>query len=146
MRAAARSALGLGALGFGALAFGGCALTAADIDTGVGEPEPTYEADIAPLMAQHCVRCHGEDGRLEDGVDLSNFAATRAARVTSACTAVTEPVVEAFADDLVTRGGTADGPCAGIDVFSMPLGASAHMGLDEQVTFARWVSQGAVER
>jgi hypothetical protein len=136
----------MAALATAAWALGGCALSAADIDTGVGEPEPTWEADIAPLMAQHCVRCHGEDGRLEDGVDLSTYAAARAARVTSACTAITDPVVEAFADDLVPRGGTADGPCDGIDVFSMPLGASAHMGLDEQVTFARWVSQGAVER
>lgn len=129
-----------------ALLLAGCGVSAADIDTGIGEPNPTWEADIAPMMAQHCVRCHGASGRLEDGVDLSTYRAARAARVTSVCTAVTDPVVEAFADDLVPAGGTASGPCAGVEVWSMPLGATVHLGIDEQVTFARWVAQGAVER
>jgi hypothetical protein len=130
----------------GALLLAGCAITAADIDTGIGAPNPTWEADIAPMMAQHCVRCHGASGRLEDGVDLSTYRSTRSARVTSVCTAVTDPVVEAFGDDLVPLGGTASGPCAGVAVFSMPLGATQHLGIDEQVTFARWVAQGGVER
>lgn len=123
----------------------GCALEASDIDTGIGAPEPTWTADVAPIVEQHCLRCHGAGGRMEDGVDLSSYAAARGARVTSVCTAVTPPVVDAFADDLVPLGGTAGGPCEGVEVFSMPLGAMAHLGLAEQVTYARWVAQGAPE-
>jgi hypothetical protein len=123
----------------------GCAIQASDIDTGIGVADPTWTDDVAPIVEQHCLRCHGAHGRMEDGVDLSTYRAARSARVTSVCTAVTPPVVEAFSSDLVTLGGTGSGACAGVEVFSMPLGAMAHLGLAEQVTYARWVAQGAPE-
>jgi hypothetical protein len=123
----------------------GCAIQAGDIDTGIGVVDPTWTDDVAPIVEQHCLRCHGAHGRMEDGVDLSTYQAARAARVTSVCTAVTPAVVEAFAEDLVPLGGTAGGACEGVEVFSMPLGAMAHLGLSEQVTYARWVAQGAPE-
>lgn len=124
----------------------GCGLPASALDSGVGAPAPTWEGDIAPLMDAHCARCHAAAGRMAGGVDLSTYRAARAARVTSVCTSVNPEVIDAFGDHLVPLGGTAAGACADLDLLSMPPGATPRLSLYDQVTYARWVAQGAPER
>lgn len=116
------------------------------IDSGLGEPNPTYEADIAPMLEAHCVSCHARGDRIAGGVDVSDYRTARATRVTSVCTSITPAVMDQFADVLVPLGGDAAGPCADLDLFSMPPGAATHLDLHDQVTYARWVSLGAPER
>jgi len=125
---------------------GACGLPAGDIDSGVGAPDPTWEADIAPLVDAHCVRCHAAAGRMSGGVDLSSYSVARSTRVTSVCTSVNQEVIDAFAEHLVPLGGTASGPCADLELLSMPPGATPRLSLYDQVTYARWVALGAPER
>ena len=34
------------------------------------EREPTFERDVRPILKAHCTHCHGEEEKLESGVDL----------------------------------------------------------------------------
>ncbi len=127
------------------LTLSGCALGPGDLDTAWGVAEPTYVDDVAPIVEAHCTRCHSPATRLAGGVDLSEYRSVRSARVTSVCTAVGQGVVDEFADHLHTLGGTSDRPCQGSTVGSMPPGAQPRLSLDQQMTLARWVAQGAPE-
>jgi hypothetical protein len=126
-----------------ALLPGACAVDPASLDTGTGVANPRYDEDIAPILAEHCTRCHDAAGRMAGGVALNDYTSARSTRVTGACTAVSDAVVEHFGDALVPLGGTARSPCADIDTLSMPPGATPRLGLAEQLTYARWVAQGA---
>lgn len=117
----------------------------AALDSGLGAGEPTYVADVAPILASHCTRCHHPETRLAGGVDLSTHRAARSSRVSTVCTAVGPEVVDAFADHLHPLGGTAARPCQGMAVGSMPPGAQPRLSLDDQMTLARWAAQGAPE-
>ena len=130
-----------------ALPLGGCAPDPlASLNLGVAAEYPTYRSDIEPLYARHCSRCHGEDGRMDGGVELDSYVAARSTRVRSACVSIGADVIDTYADVLLPSAGYGDPvPCADWSPFSMPPGASVHLTLDEQLTLARWVELGGPE-
>lgn len=42
-------------------------------------PAPSYQTDVAPILAERCVSCHGAVNP-QSGIDLSAYASTYAAR------------------------------------------------------------------
>ncbi|KAA5543051.1 DUF1553 domain-containing protein [Roseiconus nitratireducens] len=55
------------------LTLGGAATTCGDQPQSTGKPSPTFEADIQPLFAQRCGKCHSQRVR-KAGLDLSSMA------------------------------------------------------------------------
>jgi mono/diheme cytochrome c family protein len=37
----------------------------------------TFRRDVAPILQRECVRCHGQDGVMDSGLDLRSYAALR---------------------------------------------------------------------
>jgi mono/diheme cytochrome c family protein len=35
----------------------------------------TFSRDVAPILRRDCVRCHGQDGVMDNGLDLRSYAA-----------------------------------------------------------------------
>ncbi len=122
----------------------GCAMSPPSIDTGWGEPNPTL-ADVTPIIEASCLRCHDPETRLAGGVDYSTSHAIVAGRIGLVCTAFGPEVIDAFAEHLAPLSGTSTVPCFGHEPLSMPPGAQPRLSIDDQVTLARWVAQGAPE-
>lgn len=106
--------------------------------------DPSYALDVEPLLQEHCVRCHEDDGRLDGGVGLSSYASARSTRIRSACTSLDPRRIEAAGDVLRSEGdpaGTA--PCSRWEAASMPPGALLPWSGSEQDLFLRWIETGA---
>ena len=122
----------------------GCAPDIAGLDPAAIPEVPSYERDVAPILAEHCTRCHERGGTLDAGVELNTYVGARGARVSSVCTAVGQPVVDAYASFLIPEAGFSGEPaCAPWRLLSMPPGAEVKLTLIEQVTLAEWIATGA---
>ena len=105
---------------------------------------PSFSADVAPILEQHCVRCHERDGTLDGGVELDTYLGARGARVSSTCTSVGDDVVDVYSADLLPEAGNgSDVPCEPWKTLSMPPGAEVKLSIVEQVMLAQWVATGA---
>ena len=106
--------------------------------------EPSYAADIAPILEEFCVRCHTSEGRLDAGVELDRYESARSARVKNTCVAVSPDVIDGFADSLLPAAGHGGAiPCEPWDALSMPPGATPLLSREQQIRMARWVATGA---
>ena len=125
-------------------ALAGCSPDLASIDPDAIPEEPSYEQHIAPLLSEHCVRCHQRDGTLDGGVELDSYIGARGTRVSTVCTSVSPAVIDVYAEFLVSRAGTSgQRACSEWHALSMPPGAEVKLTLTEQVLLAEWVAQGA---
>ena len=122
----------------------GCPPAPPAIDTGWGVADPVW-ADVEPIVADACVRCHHPDTRLAGGVDYSTARAVHSGRIGLVCTSVGEQVIDAFAASLSPIYDPSLPACHGFEPLSMPHGAQPRLSIDDQVTLARWVAIGAPE-
>lgn len=116
--------------------------------TACGDPatevaNPTWTDDIQPLYEAHCIRCHQAGSVQHDGVQLDTYAAARATRHRSACTAITADLVAPNADILRSDGGVVR--CGDWEVDSMPPGTLPRLTRAEMELLLRWLEQGAPE-
>ncbi len=122
----------------------GCAPDVASVVAGSIPETPSFASDVAPILEQHCVRCHDRDGTLDAGVELDNYVGARGARVSSTCTAIGDDVVDVYSADLLPEAGNgSDVPCEPWQTLSMPPGAEVKLSIVEQVILAQWVATGA---
>jgi len=69
---------------------GGDETEVVDTDSDTPEDAPTYYADVKPLLAQHCTRCHNSDGLgVGDFTDVDQV--TLLASAIQACLLYTSP-------------------------------------------------------
>ncbi len=107
---------------------------------------PTYTQDVAPIVEEHCLRCHVTGGPRRGGVVVDSYEVLSARAVINTCVSVNPDVVDAHADSLLPLAGSQDlAPCESWDVFSMPPGAMPRLTEDEQWILARWTAIGAPE-
>jgi len=93
------------------------------------DEEPLYfETDVRPILREHCVLCHGEEGKPKSGLDL------RLART----------MIEGGLTGEAVYPGDAEGSFlwARIDADEMPPG-DTKLSQDEKAIIRRWIDQGA---
>jgi hypothetical protein len=113
----------------------GCVQGATRLDTGLVPENPTFTQDIEPLMARYCTRCHAAGGVRYEGVGVNTYDAIIQDLDEVVCTSISPAVIGEYPDACVGRE----------EVFTMPPGASEHLDMLEQITLARWASNGAPE-
>jgi hypothetical protein len=114
----------------------------------LGTAMPTYEADVAPIYEDYCTACHAEHGVKKGGVELDRYRTAKATAVKSACTSVTDDLVEQYAEHLKPYAGNPPvekAACEGWEIDSMPPGAKSRLTRRQQLLLLRWVELGAPE-
>lgn len=125
-----------------AILTGGCA-TPDPYDTGIAPGHPGFDADVLPIMQQHCVRCHEDGGREDGGIAVDTWERAHSARVAIACASVGTDIADAYGEDLRTAYGP--GTCEGLPQLTMPPGAMTKLTVAEQLVLVRWVADGGPE-
>lgn len=121
------------------LAMLGCAQGPSTVDSA----EPTWTADVKPILDRACVRCHVRGGPMYGGVELDEYDAAAAAAIKNTCTAITPELALEWGDVLIPLAGDGDlEPCSTWEIGSMPPGATSPLTPDEQLTLVRWVAAG----
>jgi hypothetical protein len=135
-------------LWIGLLVAASCGEAIEDVDPMLAQAAPTYERDIRPLYARHCVACHDAHGLRAGGVELDRYDNAHATRVKSACTSITPDLIEEYAEELLPYLGDppqrAAVPCGDWEPLSMPAGAQPRLTRAEQLILVRWVATGAL--
>lgn len=110
---------------------------------------PTYERDVRPVLARHCIACHTSSGVAIGGVQLDTYETAWGNQKRSACTAIVAALKERYGDHLRPIKRDTDDPlvpakpCGDWQVYSMPTGAQPRLTMAEQLILVRWVVTGA---
>jgi hypothetical protein len=143
-RSAARLLLGLVLLGPALAACGGEPLATAD--PALLQYTPSYERDVAPLLAERCISCHSKDGVRDGGVELDSWEPVWAGRVKHVCVSITPELIAESADVLALHPKNPPvqtPPCGDYAPLSMPTGAVPKLTAAEQQVLVGWLRAGA---
>lgn len=105
----------------------------------------TYDADIAPLYAEACVRCHELDVWEAGAVALDDYHTARSTRVRAACTASHPDLIAEYPEVFTSDAAPEPVPCHAWTPYTMPPDGAFRLSSYEQRLLVRWIQLDAPE-